>query len=444
MQTAIAPEFAGTPDGVEADAILRKCVHCGFCTATCPTYQLLGDELDGPRGRIYLIKQVLEGHAPTRATQLHLDRCLTCRNCETTCPSGVQYGNLVEIGRRIVDERVPRPAGERALRWTLKEGLTSPAFGPAIKLGQTMRAALPAALKTKVPVPPPKSAQRWPTREHPRKVLLLLGCVQPAMMPNVNSATARVLDAAGIQTLVADGAGCCGAIRLHLGDRDGAFDHMRRNIDAWWPMVQSGAVEAIVMNASGCGVTVKEYGHSLAHDPDYAKKASRIADLTRDLSELLPDLVEALRPRLALPRSAGERAGFARPPGDRTAPAPGSGAERGRADPHSAPRLAFHPPCTLQHGQRVRGTVETTLGELGFDVSVAASEAHLCCGSAGTYSIFHPELANALRDRKLAHLDELAPSAIVSANIGCIQHLQSGTTTPVRHWVEVLDDALAR
>jgi len=366
---------------------------------------------------------------------------LTCRNCETTCPSGVQYGNLVEIGRRIVDERVPRPAGERALRWTLKEGLTSAAFGPAMKLGQVVRAALPTVLKAKVPAS--TGAQRWPMREHPRKVLLLLGCVQPAMMPNVNSATARVLDAAGIQTLVADSAGCCGAIRLHLGDRDGAFDHMRRNIDAWWPMVQSGAVEAIVMNASGCGVTVKEYGHSLAHDPAYAKKASRIADLTRDLSELLPDLVEVLRPRLALPRSAGERAGFARPSGDRTAPPPSSPAERERADSLSPARLAFHPPCTLQHGQRVRGMVETALGELGFDIRIAVNEAHLCCGSAGTYSVLQPELANALRDRKLANLGELAPSAIVSANIGCIQHLQSGTTTPVRHWVEVLDEALA-
>jgi len=412
MQTDIAAEFAGTAEGQEAEAILRKCVHCGFCTATCPTYQLLGDELDGPRGRIYLIKQVLEGHAPTRATQLHLDRCLTCRNCETTCPSGVQYGNLVEIGRRIVDERVPRPAGERALRWTLKEGLTSPAFAPAIKVGQAVRAGLPAVLRAKVPAPAPSGAHRWPTREHPRKVLLLLGCVQPAMMPNINSATARVLDAAGIQTLVADEAGCCGAIRLHLSDHDGALDHMRRNIDAWWPMVQSGAVEAIVMNASGCGVTVKEYGHSLAHDPEYAKKATRIADLTRDLSELLPDLVDVLRPRLAL---------------------------EGRPGP-----IAFHPPCTLQHGQRLRGGVEAALNALGFEVHIAMNEAHLCCGSAGTYSVFQPELANALRDRKLANLEELAPSAIVSANIGCIQHLQSGTSTPVRHWVEVLDDALAR
>jgi glycolate oxidase iron-sulfur subunit len=424
MQTDIAPEFAGTPDGIEAEAILRKCVHCGFCTATCPTYQLLGDELDGPRGRIYLIKQVLEGQAPTRSTQLHLDRCLTCRNCETTCPSGVQYGNLVEIGRRIVDEKVQRPAGDRALRWSLKEGLTSPLFAPAMKAGQMLRSALPAALQAKVPPSAGPGAHRWPTREHARKVLLLTGCVQPAMAPNINSATARVLDRAGIQTVVAAEAGCCGAIRLHLDDHDGALEHMRRNIDAWWPLVSSGRVEAIVMNASGCGVTVKEYGRSLARDPAYAEKAQRIAELTRDVSELLPDIVESLGS--ALSRSGGEREGSAARPAE------------GRRK-----RLAFHPPCTLQHGQKLRGGVEAAFAALGFEVRIAMNEAHLCCGSAGTYSVLHPELATALRDRKLGHLAELEPETIVSANIGCIQHLQSGTATPVRHWIEVLDEALA-
>jgi len=434
MQTDIAPEFAGTPDGIEAEAILRKCVHCGFCTATCPTYQLLGDELDGPRGRIYLIKQVLEGEAPTRSTQLHLDRCLTCRNCETTCPSGVQYGNLVEIGRRLVDERVPRPSGERVLRWTLKEGLTSPLFAPAMKMGQRLRPALPAALKGKVPAVAPAAAHRWPSREHARKVLLLMGCVQPAMLPNINSATARVLDRAGIQTLVADEAGCCGAIRLHLDDRDGALEHMRRNIDAWWPLVSAGAVEAIVMNASGCGVTVKEYGHALAHDPAYAEKARRIGDLTRDLSELLPDIVAALSS--ALPRSAGERGGGA------ALNSGGSGGGAALSPAGGVKRIAFHPPCTLQHGQRLRGGVEAAFAALGLEVRLAMNESHLCCGSAGTYSVLQPELATALRDRKLGHLAELEPDTIVSANIGCIQHLQSGTTTPVRHWVEVLDEAL--
>ena len=238
MQTTLAPEFQNTPDGLAAEAILRKCVHCGFCTATCPTYQLLGDELDGPRGRIYLIKQMLEGAAVTRKTQQHLDRCLTCRNCETTCPSGVQYGNLVDIGRKIVDERVERPAEEKAVRWLLKEGLTSPLFAPAMKVGQWLRPLLPAALKNKVPASGGARAHRWPTRQHPRKVLMLMGCVQPAMMPNINSATARVLDAAGIQTLVADDAGCCGAIRTHLSDVQGGLDDMRRNIDAWWPLVE--------------------------------------------------------------------------------------------------------------------------------------------------------------------------------------------------------------
>jgi glycolate oxidase iron-sulfur subunit len=414
MQTNLAPEFKGTRQGQAAEAILRKCVHCGFCTATCPTYQLLGDELDGPRGRIYLMKQVLEGAPVTRSTQQHLDRCLTCRNCETTCPSGVEYGDLVDIGRQIVEERVQRPLGERLLRGALKEGLTSPLFSPAMKLGQLVRPLLPAALKAKVPPRSGARAHQWPQREHPRKVLMLLGCVQPAMAPNINSATARVLDAAGIQTLVADGAGCCGALRTHLNDSDGGLTDMRRNIDAWWPLVQGltsqGRVEAIVMNASGCGVTVKEYGHALAHDPDYADKARAVSDLTRDLSELLPGLVPALKSKLG---------------------------------PIKSHRLAFHPPCTLQHGQQLRGGVETHLGELGFDIKVAGSESHLCCGSAGTYSVLQPVLAKQLRDRKLANLAPLEAQTIVSANIGCIQHLQTGTPTPVKHWVEVLDEALA-
>lgn len=405
MQTTLAPEFQGTADGAEAEAILRKCVHCGFCTATCPTYQLLGDELDGPRGRIYLIKQVVEGETPTRKTQLHLDRCLTCRNCETTCPSGVQYGHLVDIGRKIVDEKVPRPASEKALRWALKEGLPSPLFAPAMKLGQAVRGLLPEGLKKKVPASQPAGA--WPSRSHARKVLLLAGCVQPAMLPNINAATARVLDAAGIQTVVPPAAGCCGAVKFHLNDQDGGKAQMRANIDAWWPHVEAG-VEAIVMNASGCGVTVKDYGHLLRSDPVYAAKAARISALTKDLSELLPDLVDKLQGKVKA----------------------------------SAGQLAFHPPCTLQHGQQLRGGVEKHLGALGFSVRTSLNEAHLCCGSAGTYSVLQPQIAGTLRDRKLGHLAALAPEAIVSANIGCITHLQSGTATPVKHWVEVLDAAL--
>ena len=406
MQTNLAPAYKHTPEGQQAEAILRKCVHCGFCTATCPTYQLLGDELDGPRGRIYLIKRVLEGQQATRKTQLHLDRCLTCRNCESTCPSGVQYGHLVDIGRKIVEEQVPRPASEKAVRWVLKEGLPSPLFAPAMKLGQAVRGLLPQALKGKVPAPQP--ATPWPERPHARKMLMLAGCVQPAMAPNINAATARILDAAGIETVVARTAGCCGGVKFHLNDQEGGLQEMRRNIDAWWPHVQAGA-EAIVMNASGCGVTVKEYGHHLAQDPAYADRAKRISELTRDLSELLPELVPHLKGRLRAPSQAP---------------------------------LVYHPPCTLQHGQQLRGGVEHFLGELGFDITTAQVESHLCCGSAGTYSVLQPEIATALRDRKLGHLTARRPQTIVSANIGCITHLQSGTPTPVRHWVEVLDEAL--
>ncbi len=406
METRLSPEFAGTPDGQQAEAILRACVHCGFCTATCPTYQLLGDELDGPRGRIYLIKQVLEGEAPTRSTQLHLDRCLTCRNCETTCPSGVAYGQLVDIGRRVVDAQVERPMVEQARRWALREGLTSPLFGPAMKLGQVLKPLVPKALKDKVPVAKPAGV--WPTREHARKVLMLAGCVQPAMAPNINAATARVLDAVGVQSLLAEGAGCCGAIRQHLNDHDGALADMRRNIDAWWPQVECGMVEAIIVNASGCGVLVKDYGHELRHDPAYADKAARIAQLARDPIEFLAEQSQQLAALM-------------------------------RRKP--AENLAWHPPCTLQHGQRLGGQVEALLRGLGFTVSLP-TESHLCCGSAGTYSVLQADLSKQLRERKLKHLAHLAPQRILSANIGCIQHLQSGTTMPVQHWLEFLDEAM--
>jgi len=410
MQTQLSPEYHNTPEGREAESILRKCVHCGFCTATCPTYQLLGDELDGPRGRIYLIKQVLEGAEPTRKTQQHLDRCLTCRNCESTCPSGVQYGHLVDIGRQLVDAKVERPAGERLVRWALKEGLSSSLFAPAMKLGQTVRGLLPNSLKAKVPEA--RDAGAWPTREHARKVLMLTGCVQPSMSPNINSATARVLDACGIQTVVAAQAGCCGALKFHLNDQTGGAAQMRVNIDAWWPWVERGEVEAIVMNASGCGVMVKDYGHVLRDDPVYAQKAQRISELTQDLSELLPQLLPALKEQLK--PEVVQATGV----------------------------VAYHPPCTLQHGQQLKGGVETHMAALGFQVQVAASELHLCCGSAGTYSVLNPEIAYQLRDRKLGHLKALQPRAILSANIGCITHLQSGSDVPVRHWVELVDEVL--
>ena len=404
MQTNLADFIKDTPEGQEADAILRSCVHCGFCTATCPTYQLLGDELDGPRGRIYLIKQVLEGKAATEKTQMHLDRCLTCRNCESTCPSGVQYGRLVDIGRGIVEKQVKRPLVQQLLRTALRETLPRKSlFTPAMKMGQLVRPLLPAALKNKVPQARPAGV--WPSRSHARKMLLLDGCVQPAMSPNINAATARVLDALEVQLIVAPKAGCCGAIRHHLNDQDGALDDMRRNIDAWWSYVEAGA-EAIVMTASGCGVTVKEYGHLLAHDPVYAARAARISELTKDLSEIMPAFEQELAAKVKVKK-----------------------------------RVAYHPPCTLQHGQQIRGKVEGVLRAVGVDVTLCA-DSHLCCGSAGTYSVLQPELSYQLRDNKLKNLAATQADEIVSANIGCLTHLQSGTDTPVRHWVELINSAL--
>ncbi len=406
MQTNLADFIKDTPEGQEADAILRKCVHCGFCTATCPTYQLLGDELDGPRGRIYLIKQVLEGKPATEKTQLHLDRCLTCRNCESTCPSGVTYGRLVDIGRGIVEKQVKRPFAQQLVRTALKEVLPRKAvFTPAMKVGQLVRPLLPQSLKNKVPVA--RDAGKWPSRTHARKMLLLDGCVQPAMSPNINAATARVLDKLDVELIVAPKAGCCGAIRYHMNDQEGGLDDMRRNVDAWWPYVEAG-VEAIVMTASGCGVTVKEYGHLLAQDPVYAEKAKRIAALTKDLSEIMPSFEKELVQRLAGKLSK---------------------------------RVTYHPPCTLQHGQQIRGKVEGVLRACGVDVKLCA-DSHLCCGSAGTYSVTQPELSYKLRDNKIKNLEATSPEVIVSANIGCLTHLQSGTDTPVRHWVELIDQAL--
>ncbi|HEU4775954.1 MAG TPA: glycolate oxidase subunit GlcF [Telluria sp.] len=406
MQTKLADFIKGTADGDEAEAILRACVHCGFCTATCPTYQILGDELDGPRGRIYLIKQVLEGAPVTHKTQLHLDRCLTCRNCETTCPSGVQYGRLADIGRKVVEQRVRRPLAERVKRAVLREALPRKwIFKPLYKAGKLVRPLLSPALQDKLPATP--AAGQWPARTHARKMLVLAGCVQPAMAPNINAAAARVLDACGVQLIVAPKAGCCGALRYHLNDQDAALNDMRRNIDAWWPLIEQ--VEAIVMTASGCGVTVKEYGHLLAHDAAYAAKAERISAITRDLSEVVPQFEAELAARL-----------------------------KGKL----VKRVAWHPPCTLQHGQQIRGKVEGVLRAAGVDVKLCA-DSHLCCGSAGTYSVLQPGLATELRDRKLANLLATEPEVIVSANIGCLSHLQSGTEVPVTHWIELIDQALS-
>jgi glycolate oxidase iron-sulfur subunit len=414
MQTNLADFIKDTIEGREAESILRKCVHCGFCTATCPTYQLLGDELDGPRGRIYLIKQVLEGQPVTEKTQLHLDRCLTCRNCESTCPSGVQYGRLVDIGRHIVAKRVDRPFAERAKRKLLAEGMNSPLFAPAMKLGQAMRWAVPDALKAKVP--PAQNAGTRPAPRHARRMLMLEGCVQPAMMPNINNAAARVLDKLGISLITSSSAGCCGAVRFHLDYQEEGLNDMRRNIDAWLPMLESKQAEGLAMTASGCGVMVREYGHHLAHDAAYAEKAKRISAATRDLSEIVLAEEAALIPLL-----------------EAAARKPGAGA---------AKRVAYHPPCTLQHGQQLRGAAERILTAAGFELSPVA-ESHLCCGSAGAYSVLNPEISEQLKKRKLGNLEAGAPQVILSANVGCLTHLQSGTGTPVKHWIEAIDELLS-
>jgi glycolate oxidase iron-sulfur subunit len=409
MQTTLSDALRTTPEGEVAERILRSCVHCGFCLATCPTYQILGNELDSPRGRIYLIKQVFEGHAPTAKTQLHLDRCLTCRSCETTCPSGVEYGKLLDIGRALVEAQVGRTRLDWLRRRTLKTLIPNPRLlTPLLKLGQRIRPFMPGALKAKIPAPSASSRPELPATKHPRKMLLLEGCAQPALAPDINAAATRVLDRLGITLFVAPAAGCCGAVTHHLNDQDGALGAMRRNIDAWLTHLDAGA-EAIVMTASGCGVMVKEYGWHLRHDPAYADKAARVSAASKDLSEVLLAESEKSEKSEALPAS------------------------------HASHRkVAFHSPCTLQHGQKITGVVEALLTRAGFELT-AVPESHLCCGSAGTYSLLQPEIAGSLQTRKLANLQSGTPEMIVTANIGCQMHLQSGTSIPVRHWVELLD-----
>jgi glycolate oxidase iron-sulfur subunit len=411
VQTNLAAFIKDTPEGRDAEAILRKCVHCGFCTATCPTYQLLGDELDGPRGRIYLIKQVLEGVRASAKTQLHLDRCLTCRSCETTCPSGVDYGRLLDIGRHIVERQVGRSATGTVMRKALRAAIPNPSlFSLLLRLGQLTRPLLPSALKRKVP--PSARAAPWPISAHARRMLVLDGCVQPGLSPNTNAATARVLDRLGITLVRAPRAGCCGAVSYHLNAQDEGLDYMRRNIDAWWPYIEQGT-EAIVMTASGCATMVAEYGHLLARDPAYAEKARRVSALMKDVSEVIAAEKDKLK---SLPPHAS------------------------RLTPYG--KVAFHPPCSLQHGLKLKGKVEALLADLGFDLT-PVPDAHLCCGSAGTYSILQPELSQQLLRSKIAALTSGAPTAIVTANIGCQSHLQTATTLPVVHWIEALDEWLS-
>lgn len=404
MQTHLSEQALKLPRAAEAEKVLRSCVHCGFCNATCPTYQLLGDELDGPRGRIYLMKEMLEGAPITAATQTHLDRCLSCRNCESTCPSGVEYHTLLDIGRDFIEQQVPRSLGSRLARGGLRAVVPHAGLFKALtRTGQLFRPWLPGGVQAKLPRPARAAGER-PAPRHARRMLILEGCVQPGFSPNTNAATARVLDRLGISLMPATQAACCGAVDYHMNAQHAGLDRARHNIDAWWPAIDAGA-EAIVQTASGCGAFVKEYGALLKHDPHYAAKAERVSALAKDLVEIL------------------------------------------RAEPltdlhlHDQQRLAFHCPCTLQHAQKLGGAVEDVLVRLGFELT-AVPDGHLCCGSAGTYSLTQPVLSRQLRDNKLNALESGKPALIVTANIGCQTHLDSAGRTPVRHWIEVVDDAM--
>jgi glycolate oxidase iron-sulfur subunit len=403
MQTTLHDDFRDDPGTAAAEAILRTCVHCGFCNATCPTYLELGDERDGPRGRIYLIKEMLEGNPVTAATRRHLDRCLTCRNCETTCPSGVRYGELIDIGRGVIERKLERRFADRWKRRILKAVVPfRRRFSLALTIGHALRALLPDGLRSKLPQRDVSSP--LPQARHKRTMLVLDGCAQAAATPRTNAAAARVLDALGISLVSAPKAGCCGALSYHLGDHEAGRRFMRRNIDAWWPFIEQG-IEAIVTTASGCGATVKDYGRLLESDPRYADKGRRVTELTRDIGEVLAE--EDLS-RLGRPTTRG--------------------------------KIAVHCPCTLQHAQQLGGLVERLLEGCGFELAQTA-EPHLCCGSAGSYSLLEPELSGVLRDRKLRALMTDEPATIVTANVGCQLHLAAAARVPVKHWIELLDPA---
>jgi glycolate oxidase iron-sulfur subunit len=405
MQTTLAPSMANDADARDAGDAIRRCVHCGFCNATCPTYQLLGDELDGPRGRIYQIRQVLEGEARVSGIREHLDRCLTCRACETSCPSGVEYGRLLDSGRRLLERTQPRGARERLSRRLLAAFLTGPLFAPVLAIGRALRPALPAALAARIPSSRPAGA--WPTTSHARRVLLLQGCVQPALSPSIDVSTARVLGALGIETVRVNAGGCCGSIHQHLGLQQAALQRARDNIDAWWPHVEAGA-EAVISSASGCAVQLREYGHLLRDDPRHAQRAARISVLARDVSEMIAPEAARLAAKLAPPRQR---------------------------------RIAFQSPCSLQHGLRRAGAVEAMLRELGAEL-MPVVDAHLCCGSAGTYSLLQPAISRTLGAAKVASLMASSPERILSANVGCMHHL-AAAPVPVTHWIEWVDERLA-
>ena len=404
MQTNLTEQFRNTPSGQKADKILRSCVHCGFCTATCPTYQLLGDELDGPRGRIYQIKQVLEGQQPTARIQKHLDQCLMCRSCETTCPSGVKFGQLLEIGRTVVEDSVGRNHLSAFLRSLLNQLLPYPGRYKALySLGLKFKPLLPITIRKHLIAVQDCDVDETAGNDLSSEKTLLMheGCVQSVVTPETNKLARKLFQRLGYQVKSIKESGCCGAVSDHLLKHSDALEMMKRNVDAWWPSVEAGA-EGILVNASGCGVMLNEYAEKLAGLPDYAEKAKIIASLVKDPVELL------------------------------------SNEDLGKLDIQVPDlKIAFHAPCTLQHGLKQQGVVENLLRKLGFKL-VEVTDSHLCCGSAGTYSVFQPEISSTLRSNKLKALTKENPDIIVTANIGCQMHLQSGLDKPVRHWISLL------
>ena len=397
MQTKIKTDFLQTENGQLADKILRSCVHCGFCTATCPTYQILGDELDGPRGRIYQIKEMLEGATVTKETLNHLDRCLTCRACESTCPSGVEYGHLLEIGRNEIEKHVKRSLFQRVLRKSLLLTLPFPKrFNTLIHLGQLFRPILPAVIKHQVPKKVTLPDLSLDT--HKRKMLVLDGCVQPALSPEINHATRKVLNALDIELI--SFSGCCGAINQHLSDEDKALVIIKNNIDRLVSEFDSG-IEGIVMTASGCGAMFKEYPHLLRNDVAYKDKAERVAKNTFDLTEIID--AQKLKEKLNVTHN----------------------------------NVATHTPCTLQHAQKSPLNIENIFTTCGYTLT-PIKDKHLCCGSAGTYSITQAKLSHQLRKQRLSGLMIGKPDLIITANIGCLHHLKSASPVPVKHWIEVI------
>jgi glycolate oxidase iron-sulfur subunit len=400
MQTRLSPKIKQSRHADAIQGILRNCVHCGFCNATCPTYQLLGDELDGPRGRIYQMKQFFEGAEANADMLRHLDRCLTCRACETTCPSGVKYSHLLEIGKELIEEALPRPRWERLRRRGIVRFINSGwLFTLSVRLGQAFAPFMPGIIRQSIPARQQQLARG--NSRHPRKMLMLAGCVQPTLAPNTNTLASNLLDKLGIEVIELEQNHCCGAAAFHTSDPDYGMRQVKHLIDAWWPHIEAG-VEAIVVTATGCGVSVRDYGRLLADDPGYAHKAETVSGLYRDLVEVVEAESAQLEGRAAL-----------------------------------AKRVAVHTPCTMQHGLGLRGRVENLLTRAGYEIC-RVEEAHLCCGSAGTYSMLQPVISAQLRQNKVRALAVDQPDVIATANIGCQLQLAQGNNTPVVHWIELL------